>query len=81
MNPITSFLALACAAVSKQYSDAQELQGSPASTYEIPIEFTYQVHVTPWFNVQPDLQYIINPSGVVGSHDALVLGLRTSINF
>jgi carbohydrate-selective porin OprB len=47
----------------------------------MPIEVTYQVHVTPWCNIQPDLQYIINPSGVVGSHNALVLGLRTSINF
>ena len=29
------------------------------------MELTYQAQVTPWLSVQPDVQYIFNPSGGV----------------
>jgi porin len=45
------------------------------------LEATYRIQVAPWWSVQPDLQYVFNPSGERGSHDALVLGLRTTVSF
>ena len=47
----------------------------------IRFEATYEIAITPWWSIQPDLQWIINPSGVTGSPNALVLGLRTSVAF
>jgi carbohydrate-selective porin OprB len=37
--------------------------------------------LAPWWTIQPDVQYIISPSGVQGSPDAVVVGLRTSVAF
>ena len=31
--------------------------------YESVLELTYQANLTPWDQVQPDLQYIIHPGG------------------
>ncbi len=55
---------------------------------ESVIELTYQAQVAPWWQVQPDVQYVINPGAGVpnpGSDkfvgNALVLGLRTVVTF
>ena len=58
-------------------------------TSETYVELTYQYQVHPWWQLQPDLQYIFNPGGgitdasdptrKVGSE--LVLGLRTNVLF
>jgi porin len=48
--------------------------------YEIVLEATYQVEVTPWLSLQPDVQYVINPSGT-NIANALVLGARTTLSF
>jgi porin len=59
----------------------------PVRTSEAVIELTYLAQLKPWLLVQPDLQYVINPGGGVlnsnGSQrrNALVLGVRSSINF
>jgi porin len=60
----------------------------PVRSQEVVLELSYLVQVTPhWMTLQPDLQYIINPSGGVlngnGSprRDALVLGLRSKLTF
>jgi carbohydrate-selective porin OprB len=39
----------------------------------------YKAHVTPWITLQPDLQYIANPSGIYG--DSLTVGLRYQVSF
>lgn len=49
--------------------------------YEIAIEGTYQVQVTPWFAIQPNIQTIIRPGGTADFGNALVLGIRTSLEF
>ncbi len=49
--------------------------------HESVLELTYQVNLTPWVQVQPDLQYVIHPGGSPALGDALVLGLRTVITF
>jgi porin len=56
---------------------------------ETYVEATYQYQLRPWWQLQPDLQYVFNPGGgVVNPNDPtrrigneLVLGLRTNILF
>jgi porin len=74
-------LAVARSHVSDQFSASQVAQGNPLSTAETVIEATYRFQLAPWWQLQPDFQYIITPSGVEGSHNATVLGLRTVVNF
>ncbi len=62
---------------------------SPAQTGETFIELTYQYQVTPWWQLQPDFQYVFNPGGGIPNpnapnqkiKDAAVIGLRTNIAF
>jgi porin len=64
-------------------------QARPIRGSEHFIELTYQCQITPWWVVQPDLQYIINPGGGIPNPlkpteligNELVLGLRTIITF
>jgi porin len=74
-------LGVARSHVSQDYSELQVDQGNSPSTAETAIEATYKVQLSPWWSIQPDVQYIITPSGVEGSHNALVLGLRTNVAF
>jgi porin len=74
-------LAIARSHVSPDFSAAQIALGHPPSTAETVLEATYKVQLAPWWNLQPDLQYIITPSGVEGSRNATVLGLRTTVAF
>ena len=49
----------------------------------------YQYQVAPWWQIQPDIQYVFNPGGGIANPNApsqrvgneLVLGLRTNILF
>ena len=74
-------IAVARSHVSDDYGQSQILQGTPSSTAETVLEATYRVQLAPWWSVQPDVQYIVTPSGVQGSPNAVVLGLRTNISF
>jgi porin len=74
-------IAVARSHVSDVFSDAQVAQGGLPLTAETVIEATYKVQLAPWWSVQPDFQYIITPSGVQGSQNAVVLGVRTSVAF
>jgi porin len=39
---------------------------TPVRSAETFLEATYQVQVAPWWQIQPDLQYVINPgAGIV----------------
>jgi porin len=63
--------------------------GLPKQTTEELFELTYQAHVLPWLNVQPDLQYVVHPGGGMldpndPSHNlrnGLVIGARVSTTF
>ena len=68
---------------------ARDKSGNPFPThYETVIELTYQSHL-PFLErkdglsvqVQPDLQYIINPGAVNGTPNALVGGVRFTVKF
>ena len=59
----------------------------PVRSSEAVIELMYQAQLKPWWMLQPDLQYVINPGGGVLNSDgslrrnALVIGVRSSLNF
>jgi porin len=62
---------------------------TPAPSAETFVEATYQVQATPWWQIQPDVQYIINPGAGIANpnqptqkiKNELVIGLRTNITF
>jgi porin len=61
----------------------------PTRGGETYVEITYQYQATPWWQLQPDIQYVFNPGGGIANPNApsqrvgneLVLGLRTNILF
>jgi porin len=53
----------------------------PRTTAETVIEANYQVTLTSWLSITPDIQYVIRPSGSSAIKNALVLGAQVSIVF
>jgi len=60
--------------------NAQDKNRRSIPGYEMVFETTYQIELTPWLSLQPDIQYVIHPSGTNISN-ALVLGARTTLSF
>jgi porin len=64
-------------------------QPRPVRSAESVIELTYQIGITPWWQIQPDFQYIANIGGGILNPnqpgrrigDAAIFGLRTTITF
>ena len=56
-------------------------QDLPGQTYEVALEWTYAIAVAPGLTVQPDIQYIMRPSGRSSIGNALVVGAQLSIQF
>ena len=62
---------------------------TPVRSNEEFIELTYQYQLKPWIQLQPDIQYVINPGGGVSDlnnpgiplKNELVAGVRTNISF
>jgi porin len=61
---------------------------TPAQTGETFVEATYQYQVTPWWQLQPDFQYVFHPGAGTTNpntgaliHNEAVIGLRTNILF
>ena len=48
---------------------------------ETDLELNYQVQVTPFFYVRPNIQYVIQPNGQTNIENALVLGAEVGITF
>ncbi len=74
-------LALSRSAISRDFSDLSQATGGPAFKYEAVVEATYQVTLAPWWQLQPDLQYIFTAGAQAHSPDALVIGLRSTVTF
>ena len=53
----------------------------PGQTQEVTLEWTYAIAVAPWLTVQPDVQYVIRPSGQAGIPNALVVGVQIAVSF
>jgi porin len=62
---------------------------TPTRGGETYLEVSYQYQLAPWWQLQPDMQYIFDPGGGVANPndpakrvgDEFVLGLRTNIVF
>ncbi|TAM86329.1 MAG: carbohydrate porin, partial [Candidimonas sp.] len=70
--------------------DAAASGGQPVAVRrsEVAFELSYTAQMTPWWTLQPDLQYIVHPNGGQNPEDsarrlgnAFVVGLRTTIKF
>lgn len=76
---------------SKLDSDIARYEGIPypVRRWEAVLELTYQAQLRPWWNLQPDMQYVVRPGGGIPAlddpgrraADALVLGLRSAVTF
>lgn len=49
--------------------------------FELNFEATYMLYLTPWLIIQPDIQYIINPSYCTQFNNAFTVGSRMHIVF
>jgi porin len=64
--------------ITAQYAQISRRAKTPYP-FELAIEAFCQIQLTPWLQFQPDLQFIIHPSGL--HPDALVATLRATIQF
>lgn len=73
----------ASAASAAAVRDANRFDGTHFATpdYEGVLEATYNVHVRRGVWVQPDVQLVLHPGASSERGNALVIGLRTTINF
>lgn len=62
-----------------KFRDNMADAGEPQRPVEPGWEVTYEDQLTPWLTVQPDVQFIRDPSIVSGSGDALVFALRLTL--
>ena len=61
----------------------------PVRSSETVIEATYQAQITPWWQLQPDFQFILNPGAGISDlnnparriGNAAVFGLRSVVTF
>lgn len=53
----------------------------PIGSSAINAELFYRLQVTPWFQLQPSVQYWHNPGAISETPDAWVMGLKTSVTF
>ncbi len=68
-------------AIAEQHlGDAYRSTGAYDSA-ETVWELTYSDPLTPWLTLQPDAQYVINPSVAPNTDDAWVVGTRFIVNF
>ncbi|MBU1101819.1 MAG: carbohydrate porin [Bacteroidetes bacterium] len=75
-------LAVAYSHSSSMFRESTAVQDDEILTsYEFNIEATYTFSITPWLIIQPDIQYIINPSYYPQLESALVLGSRMQLTF
>ena len=69
---------LAVAYVSQRLADGQNAGFTKAD--ESVIETYYNIKLTKWCSLSPDLQYVANPGGA-GNNNATIIGLRLQILF
>ncbi|HEY5791906.1 MAG TPA: carbohydrate porin [Chthoniobacterales bacterium] len=66
---------------SRDYSATQVSAGAGRATAETVLEWSYIIQLTKNVQLQPDLQYIIRPSGLGSIPNALVVGFQVSALF
>jgi porin len=73
--------AVASGFFSSDLRQAQRDAGLDKQTAETVLELNYQVQVTPYFYLRPDIQYVINPQGNNNIDDAFVIGFEAGLTF
>lgn len=75
-------LALVYGSYSRDLRLAEELNSAPLGVpnFEMTIELNYGRTARPGLLVQPDLQYIVHPSGTTRLHDAVATGINIVLN-
>lgn len=56
----------------------EEIEVQP---FEINFELTYNIQLNNWISIQPNFQYVINPANSFISGNALIAGIRATVNF
>ena len=74
-------IAIAIASNGSKYKQWQISEGNRVDDRETAIELSYRMQVFPWLAIQPDLQWIKNPSMDPSISDVTVVGVRTEIVF
>lgn len=69
-------LAWSRAGTSSPWRAAQAVGSVATNHSESALELTYRYIVTPWFAIQPNYQYIVNPGAVESVPNARILGVR-----
>jgi porin len=72
-------IAVARAMNANRFRREMALQGAPVGSGETAVEMNYRVQITPWLVLQPDYQYIIDPSADAAIDDAHVMMLRLEL--
>jgi len=67
------------AAWARRSTDFRSAAEERVDDYEAVLELTWRVTVTDWLTLQPDVQYIVNPSAARAVRNSLVLGLRFEV--
>lgn len=72
-------LAWSRAELSDKWRSAQSAGGTRSEHAEDVVEATYRYSLTPWFAIQPNVQYIRNPGGTSGTSNAKLIGVRLEL--
>jgi len=70
---------IAAALNGDNFEKSQRQANQPVSKSEIVLEFTHSLSLHPALNLQPDIQYVINPGTDPTRSDALVIGGRLEV--
>ena len=64
-----------------KFKQAQALAGAPVTDSETEVVLVYSARVNRWLQVQPTLEYIIDPGTDPAADNALLAGLRIGVAF
>lgn len=72
-------LAIAVARNGEDFMEYTKAEGNGINHTETAIELTYRAEILDWLVLQPDVQYVLNPSMAPDLDDALIIGVRMEI--
>jgi porin len=60
--------------------DGQRAAGEPPQDFEMVFEWAYILQITPWLQLEPDIQYVVRPGGTGDIPNALVVGAQIVVD-
>ncbi|MDP1735086.1 MAG: carbohydrate porin [Sulfuritalea sp.] len=64
-----------------KWRSAQQAAGTGTASAEEAFEITWRAAITPWFALQPNLQYVRHPGGGSAARNATLIGARVELTF